>query len=60
VFFVSEQPENPKAAEFDWASGDLTRSLKLCHSLVEDYRVKLAGAPNLQAANDIGEDPDIG
>jgi hypothetical protein len=54
VFFVSEQPENPKAAEFDWASGDLTRSLKLCHSLVEDYRVKLAGAPKLQAPNDIG------
>ena len=58
--FVSEQPEKQQSAELDEVSDNLTRGLKLCHSLVDDYRMKLAANPNLQAANDSDDNPDLG
>lgn len=55
MFFVSEQPDKQKSAEFDRASDDLSRGLRLCHSLVDDYRVKLAANSDPRPANDAGE-----
>lgn len=53
---MSEQPDKQETAEFHQANHDLTRGLKLCHSLVDDYRMKLAAQPDIQAANDTGDD----
>ncbi len=53
---MSEHPDKQKAAEFDQANDDLTRGLKLCHSLVDDYRIKLAANPDIRPANDSDDD----
>jgi hypothetical protein len=39
---LSEQQDKQETAQLDDVSEELTRSLKLCHSLVDDYRLKLA------------------
>ena len=58
---MSEQPDKQEIAEVDQVNDDLTRGLKLCHSLVDDYRMKLAANPDIQAANDRGDDsPQLG
>lgn len=50
---MSEQHENKESAQLADVSDELTRSLKLCHSLVDDYRLKLAANSNdLDAANE--------
>jgi hypothetical protein len=48
---VSEQQDN-KSAPLDDVSDELTRSLQACHSLVDDYRLKLAANSHDIAAND--------
>jgi hypothetical protein len=47
---VSDQRDNQESAQLEQVNEDLTRSLKLCHSMLEDYRSKLA-------ANTNGPDP---
>jgi len=52
---VSEQQGKQESQEIEEVSGQLRRSLKLCHSLIDDYRSKLAVNPkirNLNVAND--------
>ena len=55
VSSVSEQQGKQDSQEIEEVSGQLRRSLKLCHSLIDDYRSKLAVNPkidNLNVAND--------
>ena len=53
---MSEQRDNQESAELEQLNGQLTRGLKLCHSLIDDYRSKLATPLNdmydLYPAND--------
>ena len=53
---MSEQHDKRDDARLNEVSGDLTRSLKACRSLVDDYRLKLAANANHVAANDVDED----
>jgi hypothetical protein len=53
---VSEQQDKTESAEIEQVSSQLERGLKLCHSLIDDYRSKL-GTPlsdyyDVQPAND--------
>jgi hypothetical protein len=58
---VSEQHDNQETAQIERVSDDLTRALKLCHSLVDDYRSKLAANFNDMApANDEDDDSRLG
>ena len=59
---MSEQHENKESAQLADVSDELTRSLKLCHSLVDDYRLKLAANSNdRDAANEAeGEQSGLG
>lgn len=52
---MSEQ-QNNKSARLDDVSEELTRGLQACHSLVDDYRLKLAANSHDIAANDGDED----
>ena len=56
VFSVSEQQDQQETAEVEQVNTELTRALKLCHSLVDDYRAKLAskldGPSDFLPAND--------
>jgi hypothetical protein len=47
---VSEHQDNQETEEIEQVNDELTRGLKLCHSLIDDYRSKLA--VNL---NDLGD-----
>ena len=53
---MSEQQDKKESAQLAEVNDELTRSLKLCHSLLDDYRLKLAANLNdHQAANDSDE-----
>ena len=53
---MSEQHDNKESAQLAEVSDELTRSLQLCHSLVDDYRLKLAANSNdLDTANEAEE-----
>jgi hypothetical protein len=57
TFPVSEQDANKESAQLADVSDELRRSLRLCHSLVDDYRLKLAANSNERdAANEDEED----
>ena len=43
---MSEPQDHQETAELDHVNEALTRGLKLCHSLVDDYRLKLAANSN--------------
>jgi len=43
---VSEPQNQLETAELDQVNEALTRGLKLCHSVVDDYRLKLAANSN--------------
>ena len=48
-----EQQDRQETAQLEQVNQELTRSLKLCHSLLDDYRHKLAANSNdLGPAND--------
>lgn len=47
---MSDQQNKQRSASLDEVNDDLTRGLKLCHSLIDDYRSKFASR-----LNDIGE-----
>jgi hypothetical protein len=47
---VSEHQNNQETEELEQVNDGLTRGLKLCHSIIDDYRSKLAA--NL---NDVGD-----
>ena len=53
---MSDQQNKQSPADFEEVNDELTRGLKLCHSLVDDYRSKLARRlndnENGSAAND--------
>lgn len=54
---MSEQQDKRESAQLADVNDELMRSLKLCHSLVDDYRLKLAANSNdFEAANDSEED----
>ena len=54
---MSEQQDKQDSDQLAEVNDELTRSLKLCHSLVDDYRIKLAANFNdCDAANDGEED----
>ena len=53
---MSEQPDTQESVQFDQAHEKLTRGLRLCHSLVDDYRMKLAANTHADAANDSDAD----
>lgn len=48
---MSEQ-QDKKTAQLDEVSDELTRGLLACHSIVDDYRMKLAAHSHDIAAND--------
>lgn len=41
-FLVSEQDDGQDTVEVEQVHRELTRGLKLCHSMVDDYRLKFA------------------
>jgi hypothetical protein len=43
---VSDQGDKQEIANLERVNDDLTRSLKLCHSMLDDYRAKLAANSN--------------
>lgn len=43
---MSDQGDKQEIANLERVNEDLTRSLKLCHSMLEDYRAKLAANSN--------------
>ena len=50
---VSEQPDKEQTVEMDQLSAELKRGLSLCHSVVDEFRLKLAANSNdAQPAND--------
>jgi hypothetical protein len=57
---VSEQQDQQEIAEMAQVNQELTRALRLCHSLVDDYRSKLTvglkGSADFQPANDDNAD----
>jgi hypothetical protein len=52
---VSEQQNRQEFAELEQVNAELTRSLKRCHTMVDDYRSKFANSNNPEAANEDGE-----
>lgn len=61
-FSVSEQPDRQESEKIEQVNTELTRGLKLCHSLIDDYRTKLGANPahsdDVLAANDDDSDED--
>lgn len=57
---MSEQQDNQESAQLADVSDELTRSLKLCHSLVDDYRLKLAANSNERETADEDEEDQSG
>lgn len=54
---MSEQQEKEESADIGQLSADLKRGLSLCHSVVDEFRLKLAANTNeAQPANDDGAD----
>jgi hypothetical protein len=58
---VSEQRDAPPSAHLNRVSEDLSRSLKRCHVLLDDYRAQLKAAnsndhPFLLSGDQTGED----
>jgi hypothetical protein len=54
---VSEQPDKKDPVEIEQVNAELKRSLKLCHSVVDELRMKLAAnADQAQPANDVDND----
>lgn len=50
---MSEQQAKQDSQAIEEVSGQLQRSLKLCHSLIDDYRSKLGSNSNVgDVAND--------
>jgi len=50
---VAEQPDKTPSVAIDEVNADLRRSLKLCHSVVDEFRLKLAANSNdARPAND--------
>ena len=53
---MAEQQDKQQTAEIEQVNHQLTRGLKLCHSLIDDYRTKLAfnlnNAGEFEPAND--------
>lgn len=53
---MSDQQNKQQNANLELVNDELTRGLKLCHSLIDDYRSKLASSLNdneeVGAAND--------
>jgi hypothetical protein len=56
-FCVSEQPDKEQLVEIEHLSADLKRGLSLCHSVVDEFRLKLAAnSHEAQPANDLEAD----
>lgn len=53
---MSDQHDGQENAALAEVNHELTRSLQACHSLVDDYRLKLAANSHQVAANDEGDD----
>ena len=50
---MQEQQDKQQTAKIEQVNDELTRGLKLCHSLIDDYRTKLATNLNeVEPAND--------
>ena len=50
---MTEEQDKQQTTKLEQVNDELTRSLMLCHSLVDDYRTKLAERLNeTEAAND--------
>ncbi|HWJ37855.1 MAG TPA: hypothetical protein VNR86_03725 [Sphingomicrobium sp.] len=56
---MSDQQNNHKIANFEQVNDELTRGLKLCHSLIDDYRTKLASRLNDNEENGAANDDEI-
>ena len=39
---MSEHHDNEQAAQLERVNANLTRSFRLCHSMIDDYRARLA------------------
>lgn len=59
VFSVSDQQNKHKSADFEQVNDELARGLKLCHSLIDDYRSKLASRLNDNEEKGAANDDDI-
>lgn len=54
---MSDQGDKQEIANLERVNDDLTRSLRLCHSILDDYRTKLAANSNDPApANEQDQD----
>ena len=51
---MSEQQDPKELPPLDEVSEDLDRGLRACHSIIDDYRHKLAASSHDLAANDGG------
>ena len=56
---MSDQQNNHKIANLEQVNDELTRGLKLCHSLIDDYRTKLASRLNDNEENGAANDDEI-
>lgn len=43
---MSEQPDDDHSLGMDEVNADLKRGLKMCHSVIDDFRLKLAANSN--------------
>ena len=58
---MSEQDNGQETVEVEEVHRELNRGLKLCHSMVDDYRLKFAAdLTPVQRANDDDTDPVLG
>lgn len=56
---MSDQGDKQEIANLERVNADLTRSLRLCHSILDDYRTRLAANSNDPATvNELDEDQD--
>jgi hypothetical protein len=56
-FRVSEQPDKEQPVEIENLSADLKRGLSLCHSVLDEFRLKMAAnSHETQPANDVDAD----
>jgi hypothetical protein len=61
VFPVPELHDKQQSAQLSEVNDELRRGLRLCHSLVDDYRLKLAAnSNNTDAANDERDESRLG
>lgn len=58
---MSERPEEQQLQSIDEVNAELRRGLRLCHSVLDDFRLKLAANSNdASPANDDDDESRLG